>query len=322
LKFLKKNWFILGIFTALLLGTLFSDFGTRLNTGSHFSTLLVVIIFVITGVKLPVSAIRNGLKDIRVHIYIQLFIFALVPAYFYFSSMLFKRSFGPEVMVGIYALACLPCTISSCIVFTQSSGGNVVATVFNAAFANVIGVIVSPLLLSLMLRTSAGTLPAGELAAVFKKLVLMMLVPIAGGQLLRFFVARAADRIKKELGVISNVFILMILFFAFSKSAGDPLFTSNLRSLLLPYIYLALSFLLLNAAATGGAVLLNFKKEDRISVTFTAPKKTLAMGVPLLSTYFASNPELLGIALLPLIFYHPWQLFISGLIQNFINRKN
>ena len=321
MRLIKKNWFIFGIFTALFFGILISDVGIFLNRGSYFSSILVVLLFVITGVKLPVAAIKNGLRDLRVHVYIQLFIYVFVPLYFYFTTMLFRDSFSPQVMIGIYALAALPCTISSCIVFTQSTGGNVVATMFNAAFANVIGVVVSPLLLSLMLRTSSGMLPVSELIGILEKLALMMLLPIAAGQFLRRWFAQAAETYKKPLGVISNVFILMILFFAFSKSAGDPDFTGNLRFMVKPYLYLAVSFLVLNGIASAGAWALRFSLEDRITVTFTAPKKTLAMGVPLLSTYFASQPELLGVALLPLIFYHPWQLFVSGILQEMIKKK-
>ena len=66
--------------------------------------------------------------------------------------------------------------------------------------------------------------------------------------------------------------------------------------------------------AYTGAKLLRFPPENIISILFAAPQKTLAMGVPLLSTFFADSPEILGIALLPLIFYHPWQLLMSGFL--------
>jgi sodium/bile acid cotransporter 7 len=321
MTFIKRNWFIFGIFSALILGIIISDIGILLNRGSFFSTALVILLFFITGLKLPVDSIRSGLKDARVHIYIQLFIFAVVPLYFYLTTLLFKEVFGPQVLIGIYALACLPCTISSCIVFTQSAGGNVVATMFNAAFANIVGVVLSPLLLSLMLKTSSGSMPASELLGILQKLALMMLLPIGAGQFCRRWLGSFAVKQNKKLAVLSNIFILLILFFSFSKSAGDPEFSGNLKSLAGAYGYLAVSFLLLQGAASGGAALLHFKYEDRIAVTFTAPKKTLAMGVPLLTTFFASQPELLGIALLPLIFYHPWQLFISGILQEVIKKR-
>ncbi|HAK44417.1 MAG TPA: hypothetical protein DCO79_00630 [Spirochaeta sp.] len=265
---------------------------------------------------------KNGLSDVRVHVYIQSFIYIFVPLYFFLTSMLFRDKFGPQIITGIYALAVLPCTISSCIVFTQSAGGNVVATMFNTAFANIIGVLVSPLLLSLMMRSSAGQVPASELLGILQKLGMMMLLPILFGQFLRRWFAAAAETNRKQLGVVSNIFILLILYLSFSKSAGEPSFVENLRSMVFPYLYLAGSFLILIAIASGGAAALGFSHGDRITVVFTAPQKTLAMGVPLLSTYFASDPELLGIALLPLIFYHPWQLFVSGILQETIKKRN
>jgi len=84
--------------------------------------------------------------------------------------------------------------------------------------------------------------------------------------------------------------------------------------MIVPFVYLAAAYLVLLAASFLGARALNFSGDSIISVLFTAPQKTLAMGVPLLSTFFAANPEILGIALLPLIFYHPWQLFIAGFL--------
>jgi predicted Na+-dependent transporter len=79
--------------------------------------------------------------------------------------------------------------------------------------------------------------------------------------------------------------------------------------------YLAVSHLILVALSYFGAVLLRISHEDRVSVLYAAPQKTLAMGVPLLSLYFSGNLELLGVAILPLLFYHPFQLLTAGVIK-------
>jgi sodium/bile acid cotransporter 7 len=128
------------------------------------------------------------------------------------------------------------------------------------------------------------------------------------------------DRIKKNLSVLSNIFILMILFFAFAKTAKNPAFTENLKSMILPFIYLAVGHLAILAGVFGGGKVLKLSPENMTSVLFAAPQKTLAMGVPLLSTFFSSTPEILGVALLPLIFYHPWQLFVAGFLTRFSER--
>lgn len=314
ISFLKKNWFVLGIIVALILGFLVPDIGTFLNRGSIFSTVLIVLLFLIAGFKLPTETIKTGMKDIRVHIFIQLFIFVVIPAVIFLTSFPFRDVMDGKVAIGLYALACLPTTISSCIVFTQMSGGNLVATMFNASFANVIGVILSPVLLSIMLRSSADPLPVSELLAILRSLALKMLVPIIVGQIARKYAAALAKKMSKPLGTLSSCFILTIVFFSFSKTASNPSFREHLVMLIVPFLYLAAIHLVLLAASYFSAKAMRFSTENIISVLYAAPQKTLALGVPLISTFFADDPETLGIALLPLIFYHAWQLFIAGFL--------
>ncbi|MBA7576910.1 hypothetical protein ES708_18752 [subsurface metagenome] len=200
--------------------------------------------------------------------------------------------------------------------FTQVSGGNVMATMFNAALANILGVVISPLLLSLLMRGGGDPLPASEVLRVLRNLGLQMLVPIACGQLLRRFFKQVAVKQKKRLSVASSIFILFILFFSFSKTARNPEFMGHLRALIGPFGYLAVAHILLLLIAYEGARLFRFSRENTISVLYAAPQKTLAVGVPLISTYFASNPEIIGLALLPLVFYHAWQLLVAGVVKS------
>lgn len=314
LSFLKKNWFLFGIFAALALGSLFPDFGTTLNKGSIFNTALVVLLFLISGLRLPSENIVSGLKNIRLHLYIQAFIFLFIPLFFLVTSLPFRGVLDGTLAIGIYALACLPTTISSCIIFTQLAEGNVPATMLNAALANTAGPLISPLLLSLLLQSSGSPLPHSVLLHTLQNLALKMLLPIVIGQVLRVFVKRKVDSHKKGLGVLSNVFILLILFLAFAKTARDPVFFVNLKLMPIPFLYLALAHFVLLAIAYAGGRLFKIPKDGIISILFTAPQKTLAMGVPLLTTFFDESPEILGIALLPLLFYHPWQLLVAGFL--------
>ena len=317
LTWLKRNWFLLGILTALLLGFFLPGIELALNPAGITRTVLIVLLFLISGFTLPSEAISSGLKDYRLHLYIQSFVFVLIPSFFLLTTLPFRSSWSHQLYAGIFAVAVLPTTISSCIVFTQISGGNVMGTMFNAALANILGVIVAPLLLSLLMRGGGGQpLPASEVLRILKNLGLQMLVPIACGQILRRFFQQTALRQKKRLSVAGNIFILFILFFAFSKTARNPEFIGNLRSLLGPFAYLAVAHLLLLFIAYGGARLFRFSRENTISVLYAAPQKTLAVGVPLISTYFAGTPEILGIALLPLVFYHAWQLLVAGFVKS------
>jgi sodium/bile acid cotransporter 7 len=313
---IRKNWFFLGILLALAAGFLSPGAATLLNPAGISRRALIAGLFLISGLTLPSESLLGGLKELRLHLYVQGFIFLLTPAFFWLTTLSFTTRWPEEVLLGIYALAVLPTTVSSCIVFTQISGGNVAGTMVNAAAANVIGVLVSPLLLSLLSRVSGATLPAAEIWRVLRELGLLMLAPIAAGQLARRRLHEWAGRRRGTLVTVASAFVLAILFFSFAQAAGSPDFFARLRSLLLPFAYLAAAQLVLTGLAYGGARLLRLSRESTISVLFTAPQKTMAMGVPLISTYFAGTPTAIGLIVLPLVFYHSWQLLVAGVVKN------
>jgi sodium/bile acid cotransporter 7 len=63
------------------------------------------------------------------------------------------------------------------------------------------------------------------------------------------------------------------------------------------------------------------ERDDFIAALFCSVKKTLAMGVPLAQLIFGAK-ENLGLILLPIMFYHPFQLFVCGLLASrFSNQK-
>ena len=78
----------------------------------------------------------------------------------------------------------------------------------------------------------------------------------------------------------------------------------------------------------GALQIMNFGYPNRMTALFCASQKSLATGVPMAISIFAaaslnstdSLPEL-GIVLLPLMFYHPLQLFIGGLIVGHFSKK-
>jgi predicted Na+-dependent transporter len=118
---------------------------------------------------------------------------------------------------------------------------------------------------------------------------------------------------QKQLSVANNIFIL---FFAFSKTARNPSFISYRRSLIGPFVYLDVTNIMLLLNAYGEARVFRFSRVNATSVLCAAPQKTLSLGVPLISTCFATTPEILEIALLPLVFYHAWQMLIGGFVRS------
>lgn len=323
MRFLRRNWFPLGILVAVAGGILLARLGVRLGAGVQTTTnrVLVVGLFLLVGLTLPTESIAAGLREWKLHVYLQTFIFLVCPSVFALAALLVRGSMDGLVAVGFYALGCLPTTVSSCIVFTQASDGNVVGSTFNAAVANVVGVVLSPLILGLFLGGIGRALPAEEVLAVIRSLALTMVLPMLAGQIGRRFVGGFALRYKAGLGVLMNLLMLGVVFLALLAAASRETFVRSMGQMIGPFGLLAATNLGLTALVYGGARLLGLSRESTISALYVAPQKTLAMGAPLLATYFAGSPQVLAAALLPLLFYHPWQLVAAGVIRSLLRGR-
>ncbi len=304
------------------MGTVLDGAGAVLNPGGITTTVITVGLFLVIGLTLPAEQVRTGGKNVRFHLTAQLFIFLITPVAFFALSRLFVGYFDGMLATGIVAVGVLPTTVSSCVVLTQSSEGNTVAAVFNAAFANLIGVVVSPAILSFLLSRAGGGLAAEEILVTYRNLALQMLLPIGVGQLIRFLLKERAVKLKKPLSTAANAAIVSVVFFTVSRSAANPEFTHRLLQLPVPFLGLAFAHLLLLGAAMLVASLLKMPREDRVALGYVAPQKTLALGAPLLTTYFASSPEVLGVAILPVLFYHLFQLLVAGLLRGTVFAPN
>ena len=312
---LGRNWFTLGVAAAVWTALRHPSAVGAVLGGAGVVRGIPMLMFLIVGLTLPSERIGAGLRQVRLHGLIQCSIFVIAPLYFGITASRLRPVLGDEFVIGVYALAVLPTTVSTCIVLTQSAGGNTVGTIFNSVVSNIAGVFLSPLLLSWLLGSRGGGLPGGDVGRVLASLALTMLVPLVAGQLLRRGVREAAVRYRRHLGNFSQFLVLCMVMISAARSAESTRAAFGDSAIVPALIYIAVSHIVLLAAAYLLARLLRLDRADRISAVFAAPQKTLAAGVVLLSTYFAGSPEVLGIALLPLLLYHPWQLIIAGFVR-------
>ena len=315
IAFCRKNWFTIGLFVALALACVAPSVGKRLNPQKMSATVAVVLIFFLSGLSLQTEQLLAGLRHWRLHVYIQLCIFIVIPIYFLATSLPLSGQWSEPVQIGILALACLPTTVASCVVLTQTANGNVPAAVFNTVFANMAGILLSPLLLTLLLRGQGESMAAEDMLRILRALALKVLCPFILGQLCHRPLAAWAGRHRKKLTQASAALILLIVYFAFAGAAASPLLRKLLPELPVAAGYVAVSHVVLLLIIYIGARLMRFDPGDRIAIVFTAPQKTLALGIPLLTAYFAENPGVLGPALVPSLIYHPWQLIVAAIMM-------
>jgi sodium/bile acid cotransporter 7 len=177
LKRLVTDWFLCGMLLATLLAYLFPSFGA---TGGAMHAEWVVnigifVVFFLHGINLSGEQIRHGLRNTRLHVMVQLFTFGVFPLIWLVSDWLLGRHVPSLLMLGFFYLCVLPSTISSSVALTGSAGGNVPAAILNASLSSVLGIFLTPLLVSFVVGSGAGGI---DLGATLLDLCLMLLLPV------------------------------------------------------------------------------------------------------------------------------------------------
>jgi len=207
-------------------------------------------------------------------------------------------------------LALLPSTVQSSIAFTSIAGGNVAAAVCSASFSNLLGLVLTPLLVAALI---GGVGVGGSLIPLhsIEKIVAQLLLPFLAGHLLRPWIGGFVTRHRQLVTMVDRGSILLVVYTAFGAAVVGGLWHQlPLASLLL---ILGLSCALLAAVlgltwAWGRA----FSRPDAIVLLFCGSKKSLASGVPIARVLFPVAQ--VGALVLPLMLFHQIQLIACALI--------
>lgn len=219
---------------------------------------------------------------------------------------------------GFLFLCVLPSTISTSVVLTAVAGGNTAAALMSAAASNIMGVVLTPILVGLLMHAAGRH---GAIGPLLGQITLLTLVPFAAGAALRPWV-RAAVEGHPRWGVrISNGVVLLIVYLAFCDSVKERIWVTYGIGLTAQVLGVVVAlFLTVSLLAYAAARLARLERGDAIAVYFCSVKKTLAMGVALAALIFGRRPDL-GLILLPIMFYHALQLAANGILANHLARR-
>lgn len=319
LSWVARNWFLAGLLLSVVLAFLFPEPGARegfLRT-EITTKLAVAALFFIRGTLLPLAELRRGLLGWRLHLLVHAYIFLLFPlgVLFLFEVAAVFGDIDPELRLGFLFLAALPTTISTAAIFTSMAGGNTAGSVFNATLSNCLGVFLVPIWVAWLLQQEAVQVPLGP---VILQIFLLVVAPLAIGQLVKPFLWVFELKHRKALEVISSVLVLFVLFAAFADSVVTGLWREYRWETLAGAFAASLAvFAGATALAHVGGRIVGLERGDYICLLFCGSQKTLAGGVTLANVIFAGDP-VLSLILLPVLFYHFIQLFIGGFITTWL----
>jgi solute carrier family 10 (sodium/bile acid cotransporter), member 7 len=313
-KFITKNWFMLGMPVAVALAWVLPEAGADGGwlKAEVTTKLAVALVFLVQGLTLPAKALKDGASQGRLHVGVQVFGFLVLPLVGLALDQVVGSQLAPDLRLGFLFLCVLPSTIVMAVVLATVAGGNVAAAIFNAVLSNVLGVFLTPLWVAAILASS-GASEQQSVGLVLREVSLLLLVPLAVGQVLRRVGFKAwADLHKKRLSNLSNFTILLIVYAAFCNSVKADIWAQHgLHTILIAAIGVAGLMMIALGLAILAARALRLAPPERIVMVISGAQKSLATGVPLAKVIFGAHPGL-GLILLPIMIYHPLQLFICG----------
>ncbi len=310
--------FTLILISVVLTATLFPANGQGAVFFEWTTTFAIALLFFMHGAKLSRQAIIEGIMHWRLHLLVFAFTFIAFPLIGLAMKPALITLLGLPLTIGVLYMCALPGTVQSAIAFTSIAKGNLPAAVCSASASSLLGIVMTPVVLSIMLKdTSIGTAGMGQ---AIIDISVKLLLPFLAGHLSRPLTASFMIKNAKWLKNVDQSSILLVVYTAFSASVVGGLWQKVPPSALVSLFIVCLILLLFVLWSTRFlAQRLGFNRKDEITIVFCASKKSLATGVPMAQVLFGS--AMLGPALLPIMLFHQIQLMACSIMANQYAKK-
>jgi sodium/bile acid cotransporter 7 len=307
--------FLVLLLGAALLGSFLPASGTAFDVVRTASTVGIGLLFFLYGARLSTAETVRNLRHWRLQLSILSVTFAVFPLLGLATRWLADGWLAPQLVAGLLLLTLVPSTVQGCVVYTRIARGNVAAAVVSASTSNLLGVLLTPVLVALLMGGEARV-DAGSVL----RIVLQLLAPFVLGQLLRPVVGAWVKRHDTGLKRFDRSTILLIVYVAFSEGAEAGIWSAVPPQDVVVVVALAAALLavgLLWCTAWGRAV--GFDRADRVALLFCGSNKSLASGLPMATVLFPS--DVVAFVVLPLMAYHQLQLVVGSVLSSRLARS-
>jgi len=314
----RMDRYVVAILFMVLLASVLPVRGEAAAIAGRITDFAIALLFFLYGARLPRETVVEGLTHWRLQAVVLAGTFVLFPLLGLLIGFLARPLLDSTLAFGLLFLCLLPSTVQSSIAFTSIARGNVAAALCSASISNLLGVVLTPLLVGLLVRTPGG----GFSLDAVEDVALQLLVPFLAGQVLRPWLKGLMARWRSLLGYVDRGAILLVVYTAFSHGVVNGIWHQVSPASLL--LLLAINALLLAVVLVAMTLIsrgLGFSKEDEIAIVFCGSKKSLASGVPIANVLFPAQS--VGLIVLPVMLFHQIQLMACAAIaQRYARRRD
>ncbi|KAI9303970.1 SBF-like CPA transporter family-domain-containing protein [Cunninghamella echinulata] len=336
-----QYWFLLGLSIAIGLAWAFPTVGkTNGSIQAQYTVKwgAVVVIFFLSGLGLEVKVMLKTILRWRLHLIAQLVSFIILP-FLMWGIVRFliavNANIDQTVYAGLIIALSTSTTVSSNSVMTRNAHGNDSAALFNAALGNVLGIFISPAIMTVfgddrILFPPGSARGKPDYIKVLFQLGLTVLVPLVVGQIIRFFFNQPVKKLsqKFKFPIINSLALLVMVWSVFCDGVASNAFHQLSGVDIVAIIGIDIFMYLFGC---GLCIFLcrlpwpsswnepawitkyRFNRADTVAVMYCGATKTVSMGIPLINVLYSGNGyAIAGILSLPLLIYHISQLFIGN----------
>lgn len=347
-----RYWFLLGLGIVIGLAWAFPQVGKSHGDIQAQYTVkwgAVIVIFLLSGLGLEVSVMLKTIVRWRLHLVVQVINFILMPFLMYGIVLFFitvHADIGYSVYKGWMIALSTSTTVSSNSIMTRNANGNDGAALFNAALGNVLGIFISPALMTAFQNDprifEPGT-PKGnpDYLNVLKNLGSTVLAPLVVGQVIRYLFSAKVKYIAAKLRfpILNSLALLCLVWSVFCDGVASDAFHRTSAIDIVAIIFVDIGMYLFGCATCLFVARLpwptknepqwvkrwRFSRQDSIAIMYCGATKTVSMGIPLINVlYSGSSYGIVGLLSLPLLMYHVCQLFLGnfqvGLLKKWVEK--
>ncbi|MCI9888368.1 bile acid:sodium symporter [Micrococcales bacterium 31B] len=304
----RLDGFLILLVLTVVIATLLPARGSMAPIMDGASTAGIFLLFFLYGARLPTREAIAALKEWRLHGVTLAITFLLFPLLGLLALLIPDTLMHADLRLGLLFLTLLPSTVQSSIALTSLAGGNVPAAICSASFSNLLGVVVTPLLVTIYMHADAGINASSVL-----NIVTQLLVPFVLGQLLQRWIGPFIKRHTILTKIVDRGSILLVVYTAFSHGVVAGIWS---RTPWVQIVLVGVACCVLLALALSISALIarwcGFTLPDRIVVLFCGSKKSMASGLPIANVLLPAAS--VSVMILPLMLFHQIQLMVCAVI--------
>lgn len=309
LKRIGLDAYLLLLIATVLLATVLPARGEAAAFVAQLAYYAVALLFFVYGAKLNTRAVFQALARWRMQSLVIIVTYIVFPVLGLSLVWLLSSQLSEPLLLGLLFLTLVPSTVQSSIAFTSLAHGNVPDAVCAASLSNLVGVVLTPLLAAVLLKTEGEGVSTDAIKAVS----IQILLPFIAGQFMRPLIGNWIARNKGFTLTVDRGSILLIVYSAFSAGMVTGVWSMvDGRMLAVLVAACALMFATAMLIITIMNRLGKLAHGDRVVMLFCGSTKSLASGVPIANILFAG--QAVSLIILPLMIYHQIQLFVCAIM--------